>query len=711
MNSKSISTRLALRVTAIVTITLAILIGMSVMQSMSAIQTTIDLEFSVIAEQNSVLVQNMVEANYTLIENMSEYMIDVYAEIDRATPVFYEEDEVQPHMISEIYGTPLTNEIYLAEHFLLNSALQAVTSENTGIEEIGVYFEPYAFDKNTEGYGFHMVLDDLNVGRSYEQMNSYNEYRNEPFYAKTIETRQPQIFMPEYNQRADLYLSNISVPIIYDNEVKGVIVAKIIISRFGQAKVSDEHYPSMAWVILSDDLVRVYDSIDPTRILDLFTDNLDEKSTQLLHNTIRGDDDTFIIQTSTVDGDRYMRYFAPIQVLGDTWWSMVRLDMSDYQKSAQQIAYVLVVIAMIAIVWLIIAVNTLIRGMLRPIKRVVEAAKSIAEGNLDVDVEYRGEDEIGELASTFRMMTRNLKAIINEADITLSEIAAGDLTTTAYLKAEYPGAYAPIKISMLEITDMLTSALTKINVATDSVTVGAGSIAEGATELAEGSNEQASIIEEFITNTQSIGQSINSMSDQVEATTKLSEDAKARADRGTHAMTAMVNSMQQINESSLVIAEVLKTVDDIAAQTNLLALNASIESARAGEAGKGFAVVATEIRELSNKSSETVKEIEAIIKQSIAHVNEGQRKAHETEESLNEIVEAVQGTSEFFEELVQATQSQKASISHLLAGTQQISAVVQTNSATSQQSAAISDQLAKEASQLQNLLHYFKYNN
>lgn len=107
-------------------------------------------------------------------------------------------------------------------------------------------------------------------------------------------------------------------------------------------------------------------------------------------------------------------------------------------------------------------------------------------------------------------------------------------------------------------------------------------------------------------------------------------------------------SMNRISVHSHEIATITGVINDISFQTNLLALNAAIEAARAGDAGRGFMVVAAEVKNLSQKTTDSSKKIREIINSNTADVDSGADLVLEVSEffaelikDMNEIVSAI----------------------------------------------------------------------
>jgi methyl-accepting chemotaxis protein len=173
-------------------------------------------------------------------------------------------------------------------------------------------------------------------------------------------------------------------------------------------------------------------------------------------------------------------------------------------------------------------------------------------------------------------------------------------------------------------------------------------------------------------------------------------------------MNDMVDSMNEIEKSSLMIRKIIDTINDVATQTNLLALNASIEAARAGESGRGFAVVANQVTALAAQTAAAAKESTDLIESSIAEVSRGMQITEEIAKQQSSVAEDAKKIVEEVNNVADTLGAQKDAFVQLNDGVNHINDVVQTNSATSQQCAANSQEMNCQADNLGKLIARFK---
>jgi methyl-accepting chemotaxis protein len=138
----------------------------------------------------------------------------------------------------------------------------------------------------------------------------------------------------------------------------------------------------------------------------------------------------------------------------------------------------------------------------------------------------------------------------------------------------------------------------------------------------------------------------------------MSSTAAGMADQGDRLVANVVSTMQEIEEASRRITDIIAVIDGIAFQTNILALNAAIEAARAGEQGRGFAVVAHEVRSLAQRSAEAAKQIKSLTASSAGTVESGSRMVSSAGETMNQLVGSVKRVGELFETVTEDTSEQ-----------------------------------------------------
>jgi methyl-accepting chemotaxis protein len=173
--------------------------------------------------------------------------------------------------------------------------------------------------------------------------------------------------------------------------------------------------------------------------------------------------------------------------------------------------------------------------------------------------------------------------------------------------------------------------------------------------------------------------------------------------------------MAKLSESSTQIGGVLKVISGIAEQTNLLALNATIEAARAGGLGKGFAVVANEVKELARQTAKATEEINLSISTIQTDTQGAMTSIHEITNIINKINDISSLIASAVEEQAATTGEMGRSVStaannsaNIAAniGSVSIAAQSTTQGAANTQNSAT--ELAKIASELENLVAQFK---
>lgn len=99
-----------------------------------------------------------------------------------------------------------------------------------------------------------------------------------------------------------------------------------------------------------------------------------------------------------------------VAVPGLSWFYVTEVPLADALGPLRSLRTVSVVFEGALAVLILVGAWLVARGIVAPVRKLVEAARRVAGGQLDVKVPTRGNDELTELGQTFNEMTRELVA-------------------------------------------------------------------------------------------------------------------------------------------------------------------------------------------------------------------------------------------------------------------------------------------------------------
>ncbi len=392
--------------------------------------------------------------------------------------------------------------------------------------------------------------------------------------------------------------------------------------------------------------------------------------------------------------------------IGDEQALLADKQVKDTNALFITLMIALAIATLLGLIASIVMIILLSKAILNPLKEIETATKALRRGDFSVAITYDSHDEFGQTCNALQESFTELKRIISITASMLNKLAEGDFSQCPV--ANFPGETAAIENAGNAFIKKMNNFISEIKTSANQIQVGSDQVASGSQALAQGATEQASSIEELSASLTVVSDKVNTNAENSKKANDLASTAGNVAQATLKDMDEMLTAMDAISRAATNISKVIKVIDDITFQTNILSLNAAVEAARAGVAGKGFAVVANEVKNLAQKSSESAKEITALIEDAISSVNQGEQIAQQTSKAFNELSEEIHETVAFVNEIALASEEQSESIQQITVGVDQISAVVQTNSATSEESAASSEELSGQANALNSLVAQFK---
>lgn len=477
----------------------------------------------------------------------------------------------------------------------------------------------------------------------------------------------------------------------------------------------------------NDDLIKKMEStkipVEEKEMYDSFSNNFD-KLRDLTSKSI-------LLASQNKNAEAYTYYLSDLQPARTEAITSISKLLTYLQEKADKIQkdnyeeanYTLLmfaIVALLVVIFISIIGYLISKSIKHPIDLLGADMKQVAQGDLTIRTSYDSNDEMGSIVASFNGMLENLQQLMGKVQATTQTVMTSTdnmLHETQNVSTVSSNAVETIDEANQQVQRQMFSiqesakAMDEMSTGVQRVAESASTVAELAITTVEQAREGSQVVEQFITQ-------MDTIHDAVEETSAV--------------ISRLLTNTQQIDKALL-------SITDIAEQTNLLALNAAIEAARAGEYGRGFSVVADEVRKLAEESKQSASEINNLVtfiqrdtkdavhvmekgqqeaKQGIVTANEAGKTFSAIVEEINEITYQIQEVSATTEEMSAGTEEINASLSEISSTSTQVAGAtnvtvqaIRTQSASTNEMANHSIKMNETVKELEKLLAQFKIHN
>lgn len=444
---------------------------------------------------------------------------------------------------------------------------------------------------------------------------------------------------------------------------------------------------------------------------------------------VKGSSGTFIeeIQGETILVSFVTNPHSGWKIIGFTPKSELLEAISPFQNLMIKVLVYTGIWSIFAIIGLLMYLNWM---LIKPIKKLMNKMEIVQSGDMSVDAPSSRKDEMGDLLRGFDEMLMGQRDLLIQVIVTAAKLGATAEQTSTISKhssetannqakamAHFSGSIEEMTESIQEVSNNMDD----ISKSMENTFFMIQDMGKSASDVAQNAVDSTSAVYDLTQSYKYLEASIELISNHAQVASQQGDFSMAVVEEGKRVLEGTKGEMAKIiettkNLSDIIkelgqaaeqIGEIVELIDDISEQTNLLSLNASIEAARAGEHGKGFEVVASAIGRLSEKSSESTKDIEKLIKRiqvivmnaidanekSVSRIESGVELVGLTESSFSKIDEAIQDTSRLIQGINLSAEEQAKLSKVIIETANQVNELIMQVSATSEEQLATVDEI------------------